>query len=884
MDENHLGILIEGSAGGLQGFANSESIDLVGNSGENLLEAGKGEAAVTLDGGPGADNLIGGAGDNTYIVDNVGDNVTELETAGTATVESSVDYILGDYVDNLTLTGAFDINATGNSLDNVLTGNAGHNILDGGAGADVLIGGNGDDTYIVSDNSDTITESAGEGTDTVSSAASFILGVNLENLTLTGTGNINATGNGEINVLTGNAGNNILDGGAGADVLIGGNGDDTYIVSDNSDTITESAGEGIDTVISSAASFTLGANLEKLTLTGNGSINATGNELANVLTGNAGNNILDGGAGADELIGGKGDDTYIVDDSADKITEEAGVDSGTDLVISSATNFTLGANLEKLTLTGTSKTGTGNELENTITSSGGNNLAGGKGNDTYIVSDDSDTIIELATEGIDTVISSATNFALGANLEKLTLSGTDNINATGNGENNVLTGNAGNNFLDSGDGNDTLNGGAGNDSLTGGAGADTFNVDAGTDKITDLTTGDVLNVSAGATANADVTEEEGFKATAATKNLGKATLSSNGKTVNLADVTTGKGYTVTNTSATGATFTGSKFNDNLTGGGGADTLNGGKGADTLTGGIENDTYYVDNAGDKVLEDAAGGTADTVISTISYKLGNNVEHLTLTGLTGKEHINATGNSVANELKGNDGNNILDGGAGADFMIGGKGSDTYIVDDAGDTITENADSGTDLVKASVDFDLSTKVNNIENLTLTGTGNIYAKGNGQDNVLTGNTGNNILDGGAGNDSLNGGNGADTLIGGLGLDTLTGGGGADVFRFIDIADADTIRDFVTGADKIEIKKGILFGMAEYTANTDSFKTVASDADKTKYMGDANVKFIYYTGTGQLFANTDGATPGAGIENEGLIATFQNKPTIKAGDISIFV
>ncbi|MEN9878422.1 MAG: hypothetical protein RLZZ158_1461, partial [Cyanobacteriota bacterium] len=306
VDENHLGILIEGSAGGLQGFASSESIDLVGNSGENLLEAGKSEAAVTLDGGPGADNLIGGAGDNTYIVDNVGDNVTELETAGTATVESSVDYILGDYVDNLTLAGAFDINATGNSLDNVLTGNAGNNILDGGAGADVLKGGKGNDTYIVDDAGDTITEIADSGTDLVKASLDFDLstkGNNIENLTLTGTGNIYATGNELANVLTGNAGNNILDGGAGADELKGGKGDDTYIVDDSADKITEEAGvdSGTDLVISSATNFKLGANLENLTLTGTGNINATGNGENNVLTGNAGNNILDGGAGADEL-------------------------------------------------------------------------------------------------------------------------------------------------------------------------------------------------------------------------------------------------------------------------------------------------------------------------------------------------------------------------------------------------------------------------------------------------------------------------------------------------------------------------------------------------------------------------------------------------------
>ena len=163
---------------------------------------------------------------------------------------------------------------------------------------------------------------AGQGTDTVQSSISYALGADVENLLLTGTAAINATGNALANTLTGNTGNNVLDGGAGNDTMIGGAGNDTYVVDAAGDVVTELPAKAPTRC--RAASATRSAPMSRTcTLTGSAAINATGNTLNNVLTGNAGNNVLDGGAGNDTMIGGAGNDTYVVDATGDVVTELA---------------------------------------------------------------------------------------------------------------------------------------------------------------------------------------------------------------------------------------------------------------------------------------------------------------------------------------------------------------------------------------------------------------------------------------------------------------------------------------------------------------------------------------------------------------------------------
>jgi len=735
--------------------ANFENLTLTGTTGtnatgntlNNVLTGNSG--SNTIDGGAGADTMAGGGGNDIYVVDNAGDTVTEAAAEGTDLVQSSVTFTLGSNIENLTLTGTGTINATGNDLANVLTGNSGANVLvggdgndtlNGGAGADAMGGGLGNDTYVVDNVGDVVVENEAEGTDSVQSSVTFTLASNVENLTLTGAGSIDATGNALNNALVGNTGNNVLNGGAGADNMNGGAGNDTYIVDNIGDVVADSAATGTD-VVQSSVSFTLTGKVENLFLTGTSEINATGNELNNIILGNSAANTINGGAGADQMTGGGGNDIYVVDNAGDVVTE--GTNAGTDLVQSSIT-YTLGANVDNLTLTGTGEiNGTGNDLANVLTGNtaanilvggGGNDtlnggagadtMTGGLGNDTYVVDNVGDSVTEAFGEGTD-LVQSVITYTLGTDLDNLTLTGGQAINGTGNSLDNVLTGNTGNNILTAGDGNDTLDGGLGSDTLVGGAGNDTYVVNVADDVVTeDADAGtDVVNSSVTYTLGANI------------ENL-------------------------TLTGSANVNATGNTLNNTVRGNGGNNVLNGGTGTDTLIGGLGDDTYLVDGTDDVLTEAASAGT-DTVQTGITYTLATNFENLTLTG---SANVNGTGNSVANVLTGNSGANVLNGGLGADTMLGGAGNDTYVVDDGGDVVTELAGAGTDLVQSSISYTLGT---NVENLTLTGAGAINGTGNELANVLTGNTGANILTGAEGNDTLNGGAGADTLIGGVGNDT---------------------------------------------------------------------------------------------------------------------
>lgn len=575
------------------------AVQAIGNTLNNLLTGNA--AANTLNGGVGADTMIGGLGNDTYVVDNAADVTTEASTLATEidTVQSGVTRILGANLENLTLTGTAAINGTGNTLANALignaavntlTGDAGNDTLNGGAGIDTMIGGLGNDTYVVDNAADVTTETSTLTTeiDTVQSSVTRTLGVNLENLTLTGTAAINGTGNtlnntltgnSAANTLTGDAGNDTLNGGAGIDTMIGGAGNDTYVVDNAGDITTDisTLTTEIDTVQSSVTRI-LGGNLENLTLTGTAAINGTGNTLANTLIGNAAANILDGGAGNDILRGDAGNDTLNGNAGIDWAyynTATAAVTVNLNLATAQATggagSDTL-SGIENLLGSNYNDVLTGNALDNTLNGGSGNDrMAGGTGNDTYVVNVLADVVTELAGAGTDTIQSSITYSLVdtdgagvnGGNVENLTLIGTAAINGTGNALTNTLIGNAAANALDGGAGNDVLRGDAGNDTLNGNAGIDWAYYNTAT---------------AGVTVNLNLTAAQVTGGAGSDTLIGIENLLGG----NFNDILTG------NTAAN--TLSGGVGNDILNGGAGNDILIGGAGKDTLTGGTGADTF------------------------------------------------------------------------------------------------------------------------------------------------------------------------------------------------------------------------------------------------------------------------------------------------------
>jgi Ca2+-binding RTX toxin-like protein len=694
----------------------------------------------------GLDILIGGAGNDTYIVDNALDTVTEIAAGdGTADlVQASVSFTLGLNLENLTLTGSAAINGTGNGAGNTIIGNAGTNtldggagddILDGGAGADALIGGAGNDTYVVDSAGDTVTETANEGTaDLVQASISFTLGANLENLTLDRQRGDQrhrqrrrqyahrqrrrqhprrrrwrrharwrrrrryADRRGRQRYLRRRQRRRHGDG---------------------------DRQRGTADLVQASISFTLGANLENLTLTGSGAINGTGNAAGNTITGNAGANTLDGAAGADTLRGGGGMNRLIGGAGADTLDGTGGL---------SYADYSTAA---------------GGLIANIADTSG--NLGDATG-DAFL------SIYGIVGSAFDDVlrIGNADGAILGSD------------------GNDWLIGGAGNDDLEGGNGIDHLIGGGGIDHLIGGAGADVLDGTGG------LAFADYSTAMGGLIAN--IADASG--------NLGDATgdsfISVYGIVGSLFDDVLRIG------NAGGAIF-GNDGNDYLIGGDGADTLIGGSGIDHLIGGRGADV--LDGTGGLSFADystAAGGlianTADTA-GNLGDATGDSF--LSIYGVVGSafDDVLRIGDG-GGAILGNNGNDWLIGGAGADTLTGGEGIDHLLGGGGGDTLDGGA--GFDFADysgsiAGLTVNLSTPAgntgdaaadsyNSIEGITGSELADSLQVGDGGGSIWA-NGGSDQLFGGSGADDLHGGAGDDGLYGSGGADFLEGGAGFDTF-----------------------------------------------------------------------------------------------------------
>lgn len=706
---------LEGNSGDDRIFGDAGDDSLVGGSGADILLGGDGNDV--LSGGTGQDRLFGGAGDDVMTGGSAEDRFDGgdgLDTVDYSASGAGVTVNLGipgfsgaggDSEDDRwfnvekVIGSGFNDSLTGDGLANILLGGAGNDtlaggggddVVDGGTGADAMSGGGGNDTYVVDQIGDSVTDTGG-GTDTVKSYISFTAGANIENVTLLGTALISATGNAGINVLTGNAyantlsglggndflygltGGDTLDGGTGADYMEGAEGSDTYVVDDVADVVVETLslamGGGTDTVKSSI-SYVAGANIDRVTLTGAASINATGNSLTNILTGNSGLNTLSG-------LGGN--DTYYVQNTGDVVVEGPG--GGMDRVYSTV-DYTLAAGVEVETLSAATDIGivlTGNAFSHVImgraggdTLNGGSGndrldgmggadtMNGGSGNDTYRVDNAGDVVIEGVGQGTTDSVYASVDYVLAStvHVERLFASSDAGVSLTGNAYSHTIRGAAGNDMLHGGAGNDTLDGLGGSDVMAGGQGNDTYYVDDAADVVVEGATG------------------------------GSDTVRASTDFVLAAGIQVEKLYATNDSS--GVALTGNEFSHNILGAGGDDTLTGGSGndtlsglagADTMAGGVGNDIMIVDNADDVVVELAGEGN-DTVKASVDYTLatGSSVEKMYSTSSSG---VSLAGNELANSLFGNAGNDILDGAGGADRLTGGAGNDTFVFKSVSET---------------------------------------------------------------------------------------------------------------------------------------------------------------------------------------------------------
>ncbi|MBL8573632.1 MAG: hypothetical protein JNM13_08130 [Hyphomicrobiaceae bacterium] len=949
---------LSGTTGADEIFGYEGNDTLYGANGNDTLHGGEGND--TLNGNAHSDSVFGDAGDDILLDDetsadyfNGGDGTDELQVTGGLNLSTSVIEnveILSSRNYNITATAAqfeaFDtiryswdllnsrvnltlaaagtldladelgtraVNLSGSSGDDTIftssgadsiTAGAGNDIIDGRAGSDAMFGGAGDDTFYVDAVGDGVNEAANEGTDTVIAAIDFSLAAlaNVENVTLSGSGDTDATGNALANIVTGNDGANSLSGAQGDDTLTGGLGNDTISGGGGVDTaifssgfaaytITLDSGTGDFTFIGADGTDIIRADVERVQFgTGPGAIvvdlrdapTGTGPQSIVTANGPSVSSILEGGTDedADSATIAVAENTAAGTLAALIDVADVNFPAGDDIVFSLRTTAggVYSGPLEVVkTATGAAELRVAGSLDFEAASTEAVRIVATDAHGNEVTQDVSVTVLDVNEAPTGLIVTPADpdvdeNVRLAANSviatvsfaddalgsETITLTGADaalfkvvgneirlvsaltadfetkssyqftinvddgtvgatpdlsqavtlNVNdiaglhLVGDAGANTLRGSAEIDTLDGGDGDDQLLGYGDADTLIGGAGIDCANYGAST-------VGMTVNLATGTASDGDVLSgiEYVYGSTTAANHL---------------------------TGDTGAnTLTGGAAADTLIGDGGDDLLIGNGGNDTLDGGIGNDRFYGNAGADRILggsgTDQAIYTSSTASVTVNLGAGVVQDGITfgtandgdlLNGIetvfgatTATNHL--TGDSLANSLvggnladtllgaggndslTGNGGNDTLDGGDGDDWLVGNAGADRLLggagldrANYAASTVAVTVNLGAGVVQDGITFgtggdgDLlngiefvygSTTVGSnltgdaLVNTLVGGTGADTLAGGGGDDLLIGYGGNDTIDGGDGNDRLYGYDGADVLRGGAGIDRVT-------------------------------------------------------------------------------------------------------------------
>jgi Ca2+-binding RTX toxin-like protein len=763
-------ITLDGALGG----ANVASVDFEGSQSISLAQLIQDEAS---DGNVTAETLAGTQGN--FIFDA---GATDALTGG-----SGVDTISA-WGDNDTLSagsGGSEIFAEG--TDDLVTGSSANDTLDAVAAGTTLVGGNGNEVFEVGDATDVVEAQADADSNQIYSSVSYTLPTNVDLLTLTGTANLSATGNSDAgDYMTGNAGDDTLLAGSGSDTLVGGSGNDTLIAGSGTDLLEGATGSTtyvFDSGFGQAEiqpgagdgtiEFGTGIILSDLTVglttdsngnpallieDGVGAITVDGGlagsvgtlgfadgtqlSLADFL---ASSTVLSG-----SLAGGSGN--TILETSSD-VSLSGG--TGQDTIFAWGSNDTLsaGSGGAEIFADGSDEVVTGSSANDTLDAAGsGTTLVGGSGNEVFDVNNATD-VVEAQADAESNQIYSSVSYTLPTNGDALTLTGTDNLSATGNEDaRNLITGNGGDDTLTAGSGRDTLMAGSGNDTLVAGSGTDLLEGGTGTStylfdsgwgaaEVQPGTGSGTIEFGAGITPSdltvGLTTDSNGDPALLIGDGSGSITVEG-GLTGSVGTFDFADGTQVSLVGLFGAT---SAASESLVGASGNATfetssgvsLSGGSGQDTIFAWGNNDTLSAGSGGAAVF---AEGTDDLV----------------------------TGSSASDTLA---------AGAAGTTLIGGTGNEVFEVSDPTDVVEAQADAAGNEIYSSVSYTLPTAV---DVLTLTGTANLSAIGNSDaGNLITGN---------AGEDTLTAASGSDTLDSGSGIDTLVGGGGPDTFVVNNSAD----------------------------------------------------------------------------------------------------